>query len=711
MNLLIGMSYPGAGAQQQVAAPLAGAPTYEQAMDRFAQPFLDRRRAAIEKIQTKEQALARQAQVRATLLRLLGGLPGNHDALNEQVVGTVPGDGFRVERLIYDSLPGYHVTANLYLPENGKGPFPAVIYHAGHAPFGKTEAYGLGANLARDGIAVLAYDPLGAGERLQAMNPATGKSWAGPDEHSQAEIPISLIGDHVARYMVWDAMRGIDYLSSRPDIDANNIGSFGCSGGGTLSAYLTALDDRVKAGVVACYLTSYKELLKGIGPQDGEQVIPGQIREGLDFADWVELAAPRAYAMVATTEDMFPFAGAKAAHDEAARFYKLLGAGENLQWFTGPGTHGMIFPLIPQIVGFFNHWLLHSDSPAPALVAFPFKPHPELQCTSTGQVTTGLTGRTIYQVNRERARSLVPAERAITTQGDLEQLQSRLKVEIPAVTGMESMATALPQVDIAGKEERGNVEIETIVFHSRSGMALPGRLALPKAGGRKTALLITSERPMDALTGQGSEFDKAAQAGNVVLAMTPLPWPPSTDKPRPTMGTMLPWTARALLDGKTFVGMRAEDMIAAVAWLAAQDGVDAAKIGAYADGASGVALLHAAVLEPRIGEITIERTLSSYASVVDANVHRDVAETVIPGVLLHYDLDDLMIAIAPRAVLVVSPVSGSWNVLPYASFRDAFARVFRADESLGLKGRITYSAGKDGEFREQGDAGAARQRW
>lgn len=90
----------------------------------------------------------------------------------------------------------------------------------------------------------------------------------------------------------------------------------------------------------------------------------------------------------------------------------------------------------------------------------------------------------------------------------------------------------------------------------------------------------------------------------MVLAMTPLPWPPSKYAMRPTMGTMLPWTVRAFLDGETFVGLRTEDMLVAVQWLAAQDFVDAVRISAYADGASGIVLLHASVLEPRIRQIT-----------------------------------------------------------------------------------------------------------
>ena len=328
-------------------------------MSQLASQELAGRTASMTAVQTEAQARERQKHVRELLLHLIGGLPTETESgpLKPQVVGTIEQKGFRIEKIIYDSLPGYHVTASLYLPTSGAGPFPAVIYSAGHGPFGKTEAYGMGANLARNGIAMLAYDPLGAGERIQALDPATGKSYAGGDEHSQAQIPISLVGDSVSRYMVWDAMRGIDYLSTRPEIAKDHIGSYGCSGGGTMSAYLTALDTRVKAGVVACYLTTYDALMPSIGPQDGEQVIPNFIKDGLDFADLVELAAPRAYAQVSTTEDMFPFRGAQATHDEAARFYGLLHAEDKLQFFTGPGGHGAIRPLNPKIIGFFMHEL------------------------------------------------------------------------------------------------------------------------------------------------------------------------------------------------------------------------------------------------------------------------------------------------------------------------------------------------------------------
>jgi cephalosporin-C deacetylase-like acetyl esterase len=567
----------------------------------------------------------------------------------------------------------------------------------GHGPWGKAEAFGFASNLARDGIAVLAYDPLGAGERLQAMNPATGKSWAGPDEHSQAQIPISLIGDHVSRYMIWDAMRGIDYLGTRPEIDSKNIGSFGCSGGGTLSAYLTALDERVKAGVVACYLTSYETLLKTIGPQDGEQVIPDFIKDGLDFPDLIELAAPRAYAMVSTSEDMFPFDGARASYDEAERFYSLLAAGDNLQWLTGPGGHGAIRPLAPKIVSFFHHSLLHSDSPPPQPVTLQPPSRELLQCTSTGQVTTALQGRTIYQINRERVRQATPSKTPISLSAELHTLQQRLRQEIPAATGMDATAQALPVITVTQTEQRSGYRLETAIFHSRTGMQLPAKIALPEVRGQSPALLMTSSQTIETLTAAGSDFDRAAQAAKVVLAITPLPWPPSPDAMRPTMGTMLPWISRAFLVGKTFVGMRAEDVLAATEWLATQPEVDSRQIIAYGEGASGVVLLHAAALDQRIRDITIEHTLISYASVVAADVHRNVAESVVPGVLMHYDFDDLMIAIAPRRIHVLNPVDGSGDSLTEAAFFQKTTRVRAADQTLQLRDRVTFATRASGD--------------
>ena len=163
------------------------------------------------------------------------------------------GDGFRIEKLAYESLPGFWVTANLYAPADGEGPFPAVLLAPGHEASGKQSQYSFGVNLARNGIVALAIDPLGQGERLQYFDPERKASIIGGStgEHGEANIPAMLVGENIARYFINDSMRAIDYLIARPDVDAKRIGALGCSGGGTSTAYLGALDPRLSVLGVA----------------------------------------------------------------------------------------------------------------------------------------------------------------------------------------------------------------------------------------------------------------------------------------------------------------------------------------------------------------------------------------------------------------------------------------------------------------------------
>src|SRR5262249_23578181 len=185
---------------------------------------------------------------RAKILRLIGGLPENPGRVAVKDFGTIAGDGFRVEKIAYESLPGFWVTADLYVPAAGAGPFPAIVVAPGHGAAGKTENWSWGGKFARNGIIALAYDPIVQGERLQYYDSAKKASFIGnpTGEHGEANVGPMLIGDDVARYMVNDAMRGVDYLVSRKDVDGGRIGAFGCSGGGTMTAYFAALDDRVK---------------------------------------------------------------------------------------------------------------------------------------------------------------------------------------------------------------------------------------------------------------------------------------------------------------------------------------------------------------------------------------------------------------------------------------------------------------------------------
>jgi hypothetical protein len=169
-----------------------------------------------------------------------------------------------------------------------------------------------------------------------------------------------------------------------------------------VTAVLAAFDARVVAAAPACYITSFEALLPTAGPQEAEQSIPGFIEAGLDFGDWILLAAPRAYAVVSTTDDMFTFAGARTTVDEARRLYDLLGARDRFRWITGPGGHGALGPVSGEIIGFFLTHLKGTDA-APT-VARLTPPRPEdLWATPTGQLQTSLGSDTIHSLMRARA--------------------------------------------------------------------------------------------------------------------------------------------------------------------------------------------------------------------------------------------------------------------------------------------------------------------
>jgi dienelactone hydrolase len=651
----------------------------------LARAELATREAAIEAIQTRTDAEKRRGEVRETVLRLIGGLPEKPGPLRVQTVGTQKEDGFHVERLIYDSLPDFHVTADLYVPEKGKAPYPAILYTPGHYPAGKLEAWLFSANMARNGVAVLAYDPIGEGERLQYFNATTEKSLAGgpTGEHSEASVQAMLTGKPIARYFIEDAMRGIDLLRSRPDIDATRIGAIGCSGGGTVTAYLAALDPRVKVAGVACYITGFDELLSSIGPQEAEQTIPDFLQEGLSFPDWIEAAAPMPYAVISTTEDMFPFAGARKSVDEAKRIYGLYDAGDRLQWITGPGRHGNLRPIYPQIMGFFLHWLTGSAE-NPAVEMLPVPDAKDLLCTKTGQVASSLGGATVASVNRVNA----PASHTklpLTTAAQLTQLHEHIATEVRSELRLDPAADLqTAQVRVVSEEKKTGYRVQSLRIASANGVEWPGLLAVPDGDERRPAvLLLEGEPPSD------DDLARLAGAGKIVFAHELPPGVKDAEGTKsPLLGPFYMATLRAFLVGRNLVGMRVDDVLRDVKWLTQRDDVDAAKLSGQASGAMGIVLLHAAVLEPRITSIKLDRTLASYRNAVEEPVSHDLAQSVIPGVLRHYDLDDLVMAIAPRSVVVTDPIDGAGKGIDEPAFRRQYAWVLASDRRLRLADQL-----------------------
>ncbi|UCG49482.1 MAG: acetylxylan esterase, partial [Phycisphaerales bacterium] len=234
-----------------------------------------------EQLKTPQQIAEYQKRLREKFTEAIGGLP-QRTPLNPQVTGVVLRDGYRVEKVIFESQPKHYVTAALFLPDGQKhkAPCPGVLVPCGHSRNAKAyESYQtMGALLALNGMAALVFDPIDQGERSQ-MPSQLPQLW-GTRAHSMVGVGSILLGRNTARFEVWDGMRGIDYLQSRPEVDPNRIGCTGNSGGGTQTSYLMALDDRIDVAAPSCYITNFDRLLNTIGPQDAEQNIYGQLAFG-----------------------------------------------------------------------------------------------------------------------------------------------------------------------------------------------------------------------------------------------------------------------------------------------------------------------------------------------------------------------------------------------------------------------------------------------
>ncbi len=592
-------------------------------MDGIAQRQLDRRAAAIEGITTQAQARERQKFVREKAIALIGGLPDYSGPLHARITGRIQQPGFLIEKIVWESLPGLYVTANLYRPEKS-GRLPAVLLPLGHWEYGKPAVQLIAGNLALKGFVVLTYDPIGQGERLQAYDRRIGASLVGPstEQHFLAGAKDILIGKSFARDRIFDAKRALDYLVTRPEVDRERIGATGCSGGGTLTTYIAALDPRIKVAAPACYITSFRELFRGsVG--DSEQSIPGFISSGLDQVDFVEAFAPKPWLIGSTEGDFFPIAGTKMAYEEAAHWYRIFDAGERVKWVVGRGGHGTPLVVREAIYEWMIRWLNNGEGSAKEQDV-PLLPDFKLWATRTGEVSDLAGSRDIYDVIRERFEKE-------KTRGSKEEL---------------SKALTRWMADPEGASAFGSIAPEPIV---------PAQ-----AAGKRPAVLLVEMRVSAALDVRAR---KLAEAGNVVQVFFPRGLPEPGNPGRIFSGGWI-MNTRAWLIGANLPGMRAHDIVNAAASLAARGDVDASHIRAEADGISGIWLLMAAAADSRIQSVTLRGTPYCLRAALREQLARDLHDAALPGFALRWDLSDLLDMIQPRKVTWIDPTDWMEHVKP-----------------------------------------------
>lgn len=305
---------------------------------RFRELF-DKRQARLAALKTREQAEAYVQEVRQKIRDCFGLDKEKRTPLNPQITGTVELPRYSIENVLFESRPGLYVTGNFYLPQNTTGKVPGVLMLCGHSFTGKNySAYAtVAAVLAANGVATFIIDPIGQGERLQYSTTGATENVAA---HNELGKKLIMAGEWFGAWRAYDAVRGLDYLLSRPEIDASRVYATGCSGGGTLTTWLTALDDRLAGAIPSCYVTCWKNNVENELPVDAEQIPPALASQGIEISDFLIAAAPRPVRVLEAINDFFDVRGSHQAVEDARKIYRLLGVEKNVDYFEGIGSHG-----------------------------------------------------------------------------------------------------------------------------------------------------------------------------------------------------------------------------------------------------------------------------------------------------------------------------------------------------------------------------------
>lgn len=620
--------------------------------------LLKKEKIKVEKLTTLDQWQMRQKLQKEAIWDVIGRFP-EKTPLNARISNVVQKEGFRIENLIYESLPGYYVTASLFIPDKIQQPAPAILFCSGHsAQAYRRDVYQIPLqNLVKKGFIVLAFDPVSQGERLQYFDKEENKSLIGGStkEHSYPAPQSFLIGQSVARYFVWDGIRGIDYLVSRPEVDAARIGVHGLSGGGTQTAYIAALDDRVVAAAPSGYITGYKRLMESVGVQDGEQNFYHGLARGIDHADFLEIRAPKPTLVMATTRDFFNITGTREVFDRVKKTYRLMGKPQNLQMVEGDYEHGYTQNIREGMYAFFQKHLSLPGSSAEEDVVL--LTEAELQKTETGQLATSVKSmETMFSLNEKEAKSSLTQLKK--SRENLKGHLEKAVIKAKELSGFRE-PVAVESAVFTGRTIKDGYVLEKYFIKGEGNYPVPYLLLLPE---NKISKVILYIHPDGKAAEAAGAMEKLVRQGYAVLAPDLIGTGElKTDSvfgDAQIEGISYNVWFTSVLIGRSIVGIQAADIIRLSK--TAEKQFPGAEISVIAKGEMNASVLHAASFYKKISRVALLDPYSSYAEIVSNAYYKPAyVFSMVAGALQSYDLQDLAASLAPRKLLVAGRVNAN----------------------------------------------------
>ncbi|WP_352423261.1 prolyl oligopeptidase family serine peptidase [Proteiniphilum sp.] len=642
-----------------------------------AYDLLSQRNEYVRKIDTQEGWKLQQAKVREKLMEIVGPFP-EKTPLNPQVTRIIDKEWYRVEHIIFESQPGLYVTSSLFIPKSLKKneKAPVVLYASGHTDAGYRGGYTrIILNLVKKGFVVFAWDPIGQGERKQYIDPSTGKSIVGgpTPEHLYTALPTFLNGSSLARYVIWDGIRAVDYLLTRKEIDPNRIGITGRSGGGFQSLYIPAFDDRIYATAPENHVTNCTRIMEKIGPRDGEQNLYHMFANQIDHPDLLTTRVPKPTLIIATANDIFNIDGTRETYNEVASLYKSFGREADFMMVEDIAGHASTKDNNEAIYAFFQKYLNNPGDPSHEELGT--LADEELRVTATGQGVTSLDSKTVFDFNSEEGEKLAKNLKELWKQYNPTHIVASAK----KYTGYREPIAGKPVM--TGAIRGDGYTVEKYFVKGEGDYPIPYLLVVPEVPNNKAVLYIHPSGKA-AQAGKDGEIEWFVRKGYTVLAPDligtgetgPGDWSGEKDfSHKINTGLKYQVWYASMFVARSIVGVRAADVVKLAGVLESQG---AEQIYAVADYTMAPILLHAAAFNTNINRIALHHPPMSYRSIVSTKFYSpSFTEILIPGVLQSYDLPYLAATCSPRRIIMLDAVDGAGEKAEITSVKAEYSEV------------------------------------
>jgi dienelactone hydrolase len=643
----------------------------------LAQRAYEKRNRALSLLTTPEAIQERQTRVRETFWTLAGGEP-ERTPLNPKTTGTFERNGYRVEKLVYESRPSVFISANLYVPTAGQPPYPGVLFQMGHTADGKGAAsyQKCCQGLVRLGYLVLAFDPVGQGERINYPDSSGTKSALGAvtQEHFVPGKQLLLLGDSASRLLVWDAIRSLDYLASHPLVDPKRLASTGQSGGGTLTMLLACVDSRLSAAAV-CSGNTENEACADFdppgSPADAEQDLIGAGTEGFDRWDLLYPLAPKPLLVIVSQHDFFGtyapryLSSGREEFAKLSRVYATLGFEDHLAWRDTPVPHSLSYALRLDIYNWFERWLKGSERKIESEPFVSPEADNSLWVGPSGNVHTDFGSLRPIDLIRQETRTIQP-----TAPG---RWQEVLQLHLPpAALQFRHVATT--------EAESGN--IAAVELAADPEMWLPAWLLTPASpSNAEVTVLFLDPVGRNAHISEGDVYQRLARSGSVVCAADIR----GIGDSRPEVGPGDPaYTIRndsdeeyawaSLMLGHSLLSQRTTDILGLMQAIRNEAGISQRRLIIAARGELTVPALFAFAASPLADSLYLAGGLVSYRNLLETERYRVPLSNFAWNLFRDVDLPLLAAQAGPRRIHLAGTLDAAGNPLDTQAVRITYPR-------------------------------------